>query len=70
MIMEKKYKVGGMACGGCSASVERVLKNLPEVIDVKVDHITGIASVVGDIDDASVASAIENLGFDYLGVVE
>ena len=68
--MEKKYKVGGMACGGCSASVERALKALPGVIDVKVNHITGIAIVVGEVDDFAVVSAIENAGFDYLGVVE
>ncbi|MBE6309624.1 MAG: heavy-metal-associated domain-containing protein [Bacteroidales bacterium] len=68
--MEKKYKVGGMACGGCSASVERALKALPGVIDVKVNHITGIAIVVGEVDDFAVVSAIENVGFDYLGVVE
>lgn len=68
--MEKKYKVGGMACGGCSASVERALKALPGVIDVKVNHITGIAIVVGEVDDSAVVSAIENAGFDYLGVVE
>ena len=43
--MEKKYKVGGMACGGCSASVERALKALPGVENAKVDHITGIAVV-------------------------
>ena len=68
--MEKKYKVGGMACGGCSASVERALKSLPGVIDVKVNHITGLTIVVGEVDDSAVVSAIENAGFDYLGVVE
>lgn len=68
--MEKKYKVGGMACAGCSANVQRALTSLPGVQSASVDHITGVAVVVGEIDDATVASAVENLGFDYLGVVE
>ncbi len=68
--MEKKYKVAGMACGGCSASVERALKALPGVEMAKADHITGIAIVVGEADDATIAATIENLGFDYLGVLE
>ncbi len=68
--MEKKYKVGGMACGGCSASVQRALKALQGVENAQVDHINGIAIVVGEIDENTVASTIENAGFDYLGVVE
>lgn len=68
--MEKKYKVGGMACGGCSASVQRALKALQGVENAQVDYINGIATVVGEIDENTVASTIENAGFDYLGVVE
>ena len=68
--MEKKYKVGGMACGGCVASVERALKALPGVETVSVDLATGIAVVKGDVQDDSVASAIENVGFDFLGTAE
>ena len=68
--MEKKYKVGGMACGGCSASVERALKVLPGVENAKVDHITGIAVVVGEVGSATIAAAIENAGFDFLGEAE
>lgn len=68
--MEKKYKVGGMACGGCSASVQRALMALQGVENAQVDHIIGIATVVGEIDENTVASTIENAGFDYLGVVE
>jgi copper chaperone len=68
--MEKKYKVGGMACGGCSASVQRALMALQGVENAQVDHINGIATVVGEIDENTVASTIENAGFDYLGVVE
>ena len=68
--MEKQYKVGGMACGGCSSSVARALQALPGVEMAQVDHITGIAKVVGEVDSATVASAIENAGFDFLGEVD
>lgn len=66
--MEKKYKVGGMACGGCAASVERALKLLPGVVAVKVDLSAGIAAVTGEVSDDDVAAAIENTGFDFLGI--
>ena len=36
-IMEKKYKIGGMACGGCVANVERALRALPKVEMVNVE---------------------------------
>ena len=68
--MEKKYKVGGMACGGCVASVERALGALPGVESVKVDLATGVATVIGDVTDDAVVGAIENTGFDYLGKTE
>ena len=38
-------KVGGMTCGGCVASVERVLKATPGVAAVKVQLSPGIAEV-------------------------
>lgn len=68
--MEKKYKVGGMACGGCVASVERALSALAGVESVKVDLATGVATVIGDVTDDAVVGAIENTGFDYLGTAE
>lgn len=68
--MEKKYKVGGMACGGCVASVERALSALAGVESVKVDLATGVATVIGDVTDDAVVGAIENTGFDYLGKAE
>lgn len=68
--MEKKYKVGGMACGGCVASVERALNALAGVESVKVDLATGVATVKGDVADDAIATAIENTGFDYLGTAE
>ena len=65
--MEKKYKVGGMMCNGCKAGVERALRELDGVESVAVDLATGIATVKGNVSEDSVALAIENTGFDFLG---
>lgn len=37
--------VGGMSCGGCSASVKRILESQPQVKEANVDFETGIAEV-------------------------
>lgn len=66
--MEKKYKIGGMACNGCVANVERALRALPEVEEVKVELAGGIATVKGAVSDEKIAETIENIGFDFLGV--
>ena len=62
--MEKKYKIEGMMCAGCVASVERALNILPGVESVKVDLGTGIAIVRGEVVEDAVVGAIENSGFD------
>ena len=41
-------KVEGMSCGGCVASVTRVLKAVPGVADVKVQLSPGTAEVSYD----------------------
>lgn len=65
--MEKKYKVGGMACSGCVANVKRALEAIPGVDSVNVDLATAVAEVHGDITPEVVERAIEDAGFDYMG---
>lgn len=65
--MEKKYKIGGMACGGCVANVKRVLSALPGVIAVEVELAGGVATVKGNVTAEEVSAAVENAGFDFLG---
>ncbi|MEP6944118.1 MAG: heavy-metal-associated domain-containing protein [Betaproteobacteria bacterium] len=60
-------KVGGMTCGGCVASVTRVLKAVDGVADARVDLKTASAEV--DFDPArtgagAIRTAIEGAGFD------
>ena len=62
-----KLAVGGMTCGGCVASVTRVLKAVPGVADVVVTLHPGAATVTFDpacTDAAALSSAIEDAGYD------
>ncbi|MET0440612.1 MAG: heavy-metal-associated domain-containing protein [Casimicrobiaceae bacterium] len=61
--------VSGMSCGGCVASVTRVLKAVPGVSDVEVSLSPGTAKV--SFDPARTAapalrSAIEDAGYDVV----
>jgi copper chaperone CopZ len=59
--------VQGMTCGGCVASVARVLKALPGVADVDVTLNPGRATVTYDAsrtDVKAMAHAIEEAGYD------
>jgi copper chaperone len=60
------FKVEGMSCGGCVASVTRVLKAMPGVGDVKVQLAPGIAEVSYDAARTGVPAlkaAIEEAGY-------
>lgn len=62
-----RFNVQGMTCGGCVASVKRVLEALPGVSNVSVTLNPGGASV--DYDPARVTSealrdAVQNAGYD------
>jgi copper chaperone len=62
-------KVNGMTCGGCVASVERVLRELDGVQKVDVSLEKGEASVAFDADRVrqdELRSAIEDAGYDVV----
>ncbi|MCC6867822.1 MAG: heavy-metal-associated domain-containing protein [Burkholderiales bacterium] len=59
--------VQGMTCGGCVASVTRVLKALPGVVDVTVTLTPGTANVSFDPAQTGVSAlrtAVEDAGYD------
>mgnify|MGYP001046805475 FL=1 len=64
--MSKEYKIKGMSCAHCKASVEKNLALIPGVTSVVVDLSAGIAYVEGDHDPAAVMERIKSLGFDPL----
>ena len=65
--MQSVIKVKGMTCGGCVASVERVLRALDGVDKVDVSLERGEATVQyepGRVDVSKLRAAIEDAGFD------
>ncbi len=61
--------VKGMSCGGCVASVTRVLKAVPGVADVAVTLTPGVAKVTFDparTAAPALRSAIEDAGYDVV----
>lgn len=60
-------KVAGMSCGGCTASVTKVLEELPGVTQVAVVLDPGQATVEFDdaqVERAALCAAIEDAGFE------
>jgi copper chaperone len=62
--------VKGMTCGGCVASVTRVLKAVPGVSDVAVSLTLGTAKVTYDPAKTAapaLRTAVEDAGYDVVG---
>lgn len=62
--MNKEYKIKGMSCAHCKATVEKNLSKLPGVTAVSVDLSRGVALVEGEHDEKSAIEMISSLGFD------
>jgi copper chaperone len=61
--------VQGMTCGGCVASVTRVLKAVPGVAEATVTLQPGVAKVTFDparTQPTALRAAIEDAGFDVV----
>lgn len=65
--MSKTYKIGGMNCPHCQASVQRSIAAVEGVENVVVDLQSGMATVEGNVDDEKVKNAVTAAGFEYLG---
>jgi copper ion binding protein len=62
--MSKVFEVRGMSCGHCVAAITSAVSALPGVTGVDVDLAGGAVHVSGTTDDAAVAAAIEDAGYD------
>ncbi len=66
-VIVEEWTVVGMTCGGCAASVERVLASVPGVRSVSADFAGDRVRLEFDPDTlerASIRSQIEAAGFD------
>ena len=62
--MIKTFKIGGMHCAACAASVERVTKKLSCVDSAQVNLLTEKLTVRGEsFDEPAIISAVERIGF-------
>ena len=65
--------VGGMTCAACVRRVERALESLPGVEEASVNLATSRATVthsVERVDVSSLRSAVEDAGYEYMGVFQ
>lgn len=65
--MNKTYKVNGMNCPHCKATVERQIGKIEGVTSVNADLATGIVTVEGEADVEKIAAAVDAAGFDFVG---
>ncbi|MFF8276965.1 heavy-metal-associated domain-containing protein [Streptomyces lateritius] len=63
------YAVTGMTCGHCETAVTTSVSALDGVISVDVDVAGGLVTVTtgGEPDDASIAAAIDDAGYELTG---
>ncbi len=63
------YSVNGMSCDHCRRAVEHALKAVPDVLQVQVDVVKGIARVHSEreLAEEAIRVAIEDAGYEFLG---
>jgi copper chaperone CopZ len=62
--MRQIHTINGMTCGHCALSVTEEVSDIPGVREVDVDLDTGRMTVVGDVPDAAIATAVEEAGYE------
>ncbi|RJL34199.1 heavy-metal-associated domain-containing protein [Bailinhaonella thermotolerans] len=60
------YVVTGMTCNGCAGKVKREISGLPGVESVEVELAGGRVTVNGDVPDAAVIDAVEEVGYEIV----
>lgn len=68
--MEKVMHIEGMACGHCTARVEKVLGALPGVTAVKADleSKTAVVTMTEAVDDKLLTDTVTEAGYDVTGI--
>ncbi len=69
--IEKTIKVEGMTCGSCAKSIERSVKKVNGIIEVKADYKEGTCKIKAkkDVSIEEVFKAIEKAGFKPVGEI-
>ncbi|MET9345946.1 heavy-metal-associated domain-containing protein [Streptomyces termitum] len=63
------YAVTGMTCGHCKTAITKSVSALDGVLNVDVDVAGGLVTVTtgGEPDDAAIAAAIDDAGYELTG---
>lgn len=61
------YKVEGMACAHCKATVEKAVAAIPGAVSASVDLSLGTVTVEGPVAPESVEAAVHAAGFNFAG---
>ena len=64
--MTKEYKIQGMNCAHCRASVEKAISDVEGVEKVEVSLSDGIAYVTGDVAPDTISEAVHKAGFNVV----
>lgn len=67
--MKKILKVEGMSCEHCERAVKEALRELPEVLDVKVDLLNKKVEVKGSgLVDKKIKEAVDEAGYEVVNI--
>jgi Cu+-exporting ATPase len=68
--MKKIIRIEGMSCGHCSGRVQKELEAMAEVkaADVSADENRAIVELSSDVDDAKLTAAVEEAGYQVVGI--
>lgn len=61
------YDIKGMTCNGCATAVSKAIKRAAPDALVTVDHKAGTAKVDKGPEDAAIAQAVVEAGFEFAG---
>ncbi len=62
-IIESRYSVTGMKCGGCIAKATEAVSKVPGYVSADFDLKTGSAVVKGSVDPQAVVNALTKVGY-------
>ena len=67
--MKKKILIEGMSCGNCANHASEALKDLgAKNVEVNLDKKFATAEISDDITDEAIKGAIEEVGYDVVGI--
>jgi copper chaperone len=64
MMTVQTYSVPAISCDHCVNAITGEVTKVPGVAQVDVDLKTKTVTVVGDVDDAAIRTAIDDAGYD------